>query len=150
MRDNSYTDGFNNGYREGFTASREKTKELELKIADLQKSIDFNDLVNENLRIHIKDLNDEIEHLKNIIKESNEITLTVGFTEMNVKVNHPVTGLFLERGPKIVSGDDTEFIADQELFFGICHKDLSKCKIKGNYKENGVFVITNIEVLKED
>lgn len=69
---------------------------------------------------------------------------------MNAKVNHSVTGLFLEYGPRIESGDDTEFIADQKLFFDICYKDLSKCKIKGNYKENGVFVITKIEVIKEN
>ena len=97
----------------------QKIKELELKIVDLQKSIDLNNSVNEkkNLRIHIKDLNDEIEHFKNIIKESNEVTLTIGFTEMTVKVHQPVTGLFLEYGPKSISGDETKFIADQKLFF---------------------------------
>lgn len=69
---------------------------------------------------------------------------------MTVKVHQPVTGLFLEYDPKSISGDETKFIADQKLFFDIYHKDLSKCKINGNYKENGVFVITKIEVLKED
>ena len=143
-----YRCGFNTGYQEGYKTAKEENKRLKEKISELEDQLRRKKETIKTIEDEYCKSLDKIKALENLVYETTNITLTVGFTSMNAEVNQVVTGEFIDLEDD--KGTYIAYEAKERTFADICFKELGKCKVTGHYLIKGtskVFCIKSIKAV---